>query len=58
MTPARNLTLTYPGLGRCDGCGTQFAPDERLSGLCPTCQPPRKPTPKTKVGSALDSFRV
>jgi NMD protein affecting ribosome stability and mRNA decay len=50
--------LTYRGLNFCDGCGTPLEPDKRLSGLCPRCQPSRKPTPKTKVGSALDSFRV
>ncbi len=47
MTPEPELT--YQGLDRCDGCGAALVPEDRLSGLCPTCQPRRKPTRKMKA---------
>ncbi len=30
--------LTFTDLSKCDGCGTHLERDERLSGLCRTCE--------------------
>jgi hypothetical protein len=32
------LTLTFRGLDLCDGCGTRLDAEDRLWGLCPSCQ--------------------
>jgi predicted amidophosphoribosyltransferase len=46
---AEKLELTFHSLDTCDGCGSPLAKEEQLSGLCPKCQSPRKPTPKTQA---------
>lgn len=33
--------LIFRSLDTCDGCGTTLKPDDRLSGLCESCQAPR-----------------
>jgi predicted amidophosphoribosyltransferase len=40
MPPLALPPLFFRGLERCDGCGAQLRPRERLAGLCKGCALP------------------
>ncbi len=54
VTSPVTVPLTFRGLAWCDGCGTELAPGDRLSGLCAACLNPKPKRPIPRYGRRGD----